>query len=88
MNDMIYRESFRDSLKKKGVYFPLVEAVLDAEPVAEEDTTALIREMEADIVRVCKSNEMLRLVIDRLHKENIELKERLEKKERANNEDN
>lgn len=85
MADLIDRTELRRTLRDNGLYSTAVRQVIEAASAVEDDATALIKEMQADLVRVGKLNESLRLANSVLLKENQELKLMIAKESGASN---
>lgn len=77
MADLIDRTELRKALRDNGLYYTAVRQVIEAAPAAEDDVSRFILTMQADITRIGKLNESLRIANNELLKENHELKERL-----------
>ena len=77
MADLIDRTDLRRELRDSGLYYSAVRQIVEAAPCVDDTATALIRAMGADLERLAKINESLRMANSELLKENLELKEKL-----------
>ena len=77
MSDLIDRTELRRILRDNGLYSTAVRRVVEATPAVEDDMERFIRTMQADMTRMGKLNESLRIANNVLLKENQELKEKL-----------
>jgi hypothetical protein len=80
MNDLIDRTELRKAMRDNGLYYTAVRQIIEAAPCVDDTATALIRAMGADLERMSKLNESLRMANSVLLKENQELKERLKER--------
>lgn len=78
MADPVDRIELRRELRDQGLYSTSVRQVVEALPVVGEESTALIRDMQADLLRVGRLNESLRLANSALLTENKALKTQIE----------
>ena len=74
---LIDRDELVEELKHQGVYSDLVKRVDKEAPNVDDTAKALIKEMDADLVRMSQINDRLRLANNELLRENQELKDRL-----------
>lgn len=80
MADLIDRTELRKALRDNGLYYTAVRQVIEAAPAVEDDVSRFIKTMQADITRMGKLNESLRMANNLLSRENQELKERLKER--------
>ena len=77
MADLIDRTELRRILRDNGLYYSGVRKIIEAAPCVDDTATALVRAMGADLERLAKINESMRMANSELLKENLELKEKL-----------
>ena len=77
MSDLIDRTELRRILRDNGLYSTSVRRVVETMPCVDDTAAALIRAMGADLERLAKLNESMRMANNELLKENLELKEKL-----------
>lgn len=77
MADLIDRTELRRILRDNGLYYSAVRQIIEAAPCVDDTAAALIRAMGADLERLAKINESMRMANGELLKENLELKEKL-----------
>ena len=77
MSDLIDRTELRRILRDNGLYSTAVRRVIETIPCVDDTAAALIRAMGADLERLAKLNESMRMANNELLKENLELKEKL-----------
>ena len=80
---LIDRDELKNALIKQGVYSNLVKRVLNEAPCVDDTAAALVRAMGADLERLAKLNESMRMANSELLKENLELKEKLAEAQRG-----
>ena len=77
MADLIDRTELRKVLRDHGMYYRELRLVIEAAPCVDDTAAALVRAMGADLERLAKLNESMRMANNELLKENMELKEKL-----------
>ena len=78
MVDPIDRTALIKVLRDHGLYSKAVMELINEAPTVEDDATALIKKMQADIIRVGKLNESLSMANRELVKKNADLKMELD----------